>query len=100
MQLALRVLWCYLHFCSLQETSAEFEVVNVDGKTSDALTVRIRFFVTNDDKSFSKYHRNSPFCTFPKVFTFTKHLTCLDYQNAFGANSQRGFVVCDLFRLN
>lgn len=35
-----------LTFWSLQEASSEFEVVNIDGKTSDALTVRTRFFVT------------------------------------------------------
>ncbi len=35
-----------LTFCSSQEASSEFEVVNMDGKTSDALTVRTRFFET------------------------------------------------------
>lgn len=36
-----------LTFWSLQEASSEFEVVHMDGKTSDALTVRTTFSVTN-----------------------------------------------------
>ncbi len=34
-----------LTFWSLQEATSEFEVENMDGKTTDALTVRTRLFV-------------------------------------------------------
>ena len=34
-----------LTFCFLQEALSEFEVVNMDGKTTDALTVRTWLFV-------------------------------------------------------
>lgn len=40
----LHVLWCYLTLWSLQEALSEFEVVNMEGKTSDALTVCTKLF--------------------------------------------------------
>lgn len=40
----LHVVWCYVTLWSLQEALSEFEVVNMEGKTSEALTVRTRLF--------------------------------------------------------
>lgn len=45
-----------LFLFSLQEAS-EFEVVNVEGKTSDALTVRTRLWDTHSEAV--NYHRSS-----------------------------------------